>query len=50
MLARGMSIHYVSDDAMDRGLSHDELVPGLQPVEREKVADLLDRFERIFAW
>ena len=50
MLARGMSIPYVSDDAMDRGLSHDELVPGLQPVEREKIADLLGRFERVFAW
>ena len=50
MIASGMSIQYVSDDATDRGITSDELVPGLQPVGREKVADLLDRFERVFAW
>ena len=50
MVASGMSIQYVSDDATDRGITSDELVPGLQPVGREKVADLLDRFERVFAW
>lgn len=50
MLGNGMPIHYVSEDAAERGLSQDELVPGLIAVDREKVPDLLGSFERVFAW
>ncbi len=50
MLDSGMSIHYVREDADERGITEAEIVPGLEPVGREKVADLLGHFERIFAW
>jgi len=50
MLDGGLSVHYVSEDAADRGLSEVDLLPGLLPVDREKVADLLQRFEGVFTW
>lgn len=50
MLDQGLSVHYVSEDAEERGLAPESLVPGLQAVDREKVADLMNTFDRVFAW
>ena len=50
MLDSGMSIHYVREDAADRGITEAEIVPGLSPVDREKIANFLGHFERVFAW
>ena len=50
MLERGIPVHYVCEDATERGITEEDLVPGLQAVDREKVADLLGRFDRVFAW
>jgi hypothetical protein len=50
MLEAGIPVHFVSEDAEERGITRDELIPSLEAVEREKVGDLLARFERVFAW
>ena len=50
MLDAGMPVHYVREDADERGITEAEVVPGLQPIDREKVADFLGQFERVFAW
>ena len=50
MLERGIPVHFVSEDADERGLQRDRLVPGLEATPREKVADLLARFDRVYAW
>ena len=50
MLERGIPIRFVSEDADERGLPRDRLVPGLEPIAREKVAELLGRFDRVYAW
>ena len=50
MAAAGIPVHYVAEDAAERGISKGELVSGLVAVEREKVAPLLCSFERVFSW
>ncbi len=50
MLDQGLSVHYVSEDATERGLDREALVPGLRAVDREKVADLMDGFDFVFTW
>jgi hypothetical protein len=50
MLRGGIEVHYVSEDAADRGVDAAALVPGLAALERAKLADFLSRFDRVFAW
>ena len=43
-------MHYVAEDAAERGISKGELVGGLEAVDRAKVGELLASFERVFSW
>lgn len=50
MIDAGIPVHFVSEDTAERGIAAEELVPGLTAVDREKVADLLGRYEQVLAW
>lgn len=50
VLAAGIPVHYVSEDAEDRGIERRELVPGVDAIDRAKLPDLLASYERVLAW
>src|SRR5262245_22371678 len=50
LAAKGVDIHYVADDAAERGIVQTELIPGAKPVAREALAELLGRYERVWYW
>jgi hypothetical protein len=50
LVAKGVVVHIVEDDAADRGLERGELVEGLTPVPRSGLPKLLGAFERVWHW
>jgi hypothetical protein len=50
LVESGASVFVVEDDAAERGLERTELVPGVQPVPRARLAALYEEFAQIWHW
>ena len=50
LAAKGVRVYIAADDLRDRGIAHDELVPGLQPVMRSELPALFARYDQIWQW
>ncbi len=50
LLAKKVSVYLVSEDASDRGIPGEALLPGVEKVSRAGLAKLFDGFERVFHW
>ena len=50
LLARGVPVHYVREDAAVLGIDESGLVSGLEPVTRGELPDLLEAFDQVWHW
>ena len=50
LVDQGASVHYVVEDARERGIGAGELVPGVAPVARADCAHLLAAHDLVFHW
>jgi len=50
LLAKGVEVLAVEDDLVDRGIGKATLTQGIQLVTRARLAEVLERFPRIWHW
>ncbi len=50
LIAKGVDVFLVEDDASERGLSREEMIAGVNVVGRSEVARLLGRYDQIWHW
>lgn len=50
LVEKGVEIHVVKEDAAERGIAPETMIPQAKLVSRADVADLFIQAERIFAW
>lgn len=50
LIAKGVEVHYVVEDAADRGLQPGDMVPGVKPISRAAVAGLCNAHDQVWHW
>ena len=50
MVAAGIPVHYVSDDARTLGISATGLVDGVKPIDRAELPSLMGGFDFVWRW
>jgi hypothetical protein len=50
LVARGAEVHFVEEDAAERGLEPGDFVPGLHGVSRAAVPALFARYDQVWRW
>jgi hypothetical protein len=50
LIAKGVEVSYVAEDAGERGIQQPELIAGAKPVPRASVAELIGRYDRVWHW
>src|SRR5262245_31647337 len=50
LVEKGACVQYVVEDARERGIGADELVPGVTPVRRTECAGLFAAHDLVFHW
>jgi hypothetical protein len=49
-IAKGIAVFIVSEDLAARGLTQDDLIDGLQPVDRNGLVRLLAGYDHVWHW
>ena len=47
---KGVRVFIVGDDLRDRGISVDDLVPGVHPIARAELPGLFGRYDQVWHW
>ncbi|MBI4526204.1 MAG: DsrE family protein [Deltaproteobacteria bacterium] len=50
MIAKGIPIYLVQEDAQERGLSDKDMISGLKKVSRNEIVSLIDQHEQVWHW
>ena len=50
LVSKGVPVHYVEEDVRERGIASIELVAGVTPVSRTRLADLYHQHDQIWSW
>jgi DsrE/DsrF-like family len=50
LMAKGVDVSFVEDDAAARGIEKTDLIAGLKPVRRAALPKLLGEFDRVWHW
>lgn len=50
MMAKGIPVYLVEEDAKERGLSDADLIPGIKTVARRDLPELLDQHPLVWHW
>jgi sulfur relay (sulfurtransferase) DsrF/TusC family protein len=50
LIAKGVEIYFVEDDAKERGLETDDLIEGPKPIAKKDLPRLLGEYERVWHW
>lgn len=50
LIAKGVAVYVLRDDAAERGIEDGELIAGVTPVSRSDLPQLFDSYERVWAW
>lgn len=50
LLESGVPVYVVEEDARERGLSDQNLIPGIKKISRKSIPELLDQHEKIWHW
>jgi len=50
LIDKGAGIHYVAEDAAERGLHQSDMVPGIKPISRAAVAELCNAHDQVWHW
>jgi intracellular sulfur oxidation DsrE/DsrF family protein len=50
LVEKKVPVYFVTEDAQERGIPADRLLPGVEGVSRSGLAKLFDSYERVFHW
>ena len=50
MIAKGIQVYMVQEDARDRGLLEADFVQGVERVSKKELPRMLDRYDQIWHW
>jgi hypothetical protein len=50
LIDKGVEVHYVAEDAAERGLHPSDMVSGVKPISRDKVAELCNAHDQVWHW
>src|SRR3546814_14322 len=50
LIAKGVDVYYVQDDAVARGISESALVENLKPIARSGLAGLFGTYDQVWHW
>ena len=50
LIDKGVAIHYVAEDAAERGLHLGDMVHGIKPISRAEVAELCNAHDQVWHW
>jgi hypothetical protein len=50
LVAKGVPVLYVEEDARERGIAAGELVGGLQPISRNGLGALYGKYDQVWTW
>src|SRR5262245_24069264 len=50
LVAAGVPVHYVADDAAERGIADERLIAGLKPVRSHDLPQLLAQADLVWRW
>ena len=50
LMTKGTPVYMVNEDAVERGVSAEELINGVQPISRSMLPQLLDQFDHVWRW
>jgi hypothetical protein len=50
IITKGMTVHYVAEDAEDRGLAETELVAGARAVRAAALPQLFESYDQVWHW
>ena len=50
LIDKGVAIHYVAEDAAERGLHLGDMVHGIKPISRAAVAELCNAHDQVWHW
>lgn len=50
LIDTGVAVHYLQEDARERGIAPQELIVGAHPLPRARQAEFLSAFEQVWKW
>lgn len=50
LIAKGIDVHYVSEDLGELGVSESRLIEGVKPVKRSELPGLFAEFDQVWRW
>jgi hypothetical protein len=50
LIGKGVAVHIVDEDIVERGLANGDLIKGLSRVKRADIPALFDNYDHIWAW
>ena len=50
LIGKGVGVYVLAEDLEDRGVAPDELVDGIERVERDGLPGLLGRYDQVWHW
>lgn len=50
LIEKGVPVYLVKEDAEERGISHEEFLPGIKMVGRRDLPELLDQHDQVWHW
>jgi sulfur relay (sulfurtransferase) DsrF/TusC family protein len=50
LIARGVEVHVVEDDAAQRGIERTDFIQGVKPISRAALPGLLQGFDQVWHW
>ena len=50
LMNKGAKVYVVTDDAAERGLERTDLIAGLEPISRSRIAKLCADYDQIWHW
>jgi sulfur relay (sulfurtransferase) DsrF/TusC family protein len=50
LIEKGVDVYVAEEDVTERGLTRGDLIDGLQPISRSRLAELVDGFDQVWRW
>jgi hypothetical protein len=50
LLSNRTPVHFVQEDLADRGIRASDCIAGVQPIERARLGEFVERFDRVWQW
>lgn len=50
LIGKGVRVHYVQEDAAERGLKKADMIAGLTPIKRTGIASVMGDYDQVWHW